>query len=288
MTEDDWLVSTAPTPMVEFLRSTGKAGDRRLLLFGAACCRRLLAFFPNGAIRRAAECGERHADGQAAPGERSEAEKALAPQPGPRRGLPRALTATQAAIGQGTWMGTEDAPWPVPPDRRGAEEWALRAARLLVAACGVRQVRQVRLVPRVAGHALGAMWLAANDRYQVLRCPGGEEVRVARATWEAAEAARTAEQTAQAALLRDIFANPFRPPAALASALLTLDVPALARGAYEDRLLPSGRLDPGRLAALADAVEAAGCTDEELLEHLRGDGPHCRGCWPVDLLLGRH
>jgi hypothetical protein len=60
---------------------------------------------------------------------------------------------------------------------------------------------------------------------------------------------------------------------------------ALAEAAYEDRLLPIGHLDPARLAVLADALEEAGAVGE-VLEHLRGPGPHVRGCYLLDLLLG--
>jgi hypothetical protein len=42
-----------------------------------------------------------------------------------------------------------------------------------------------------------------------------------------------------------------------------------------------------RLPVLADALEEAGCTDADILSHLRGPGPHVRGCWVVDLLLGK-
>jgi hypothetical protein len=42
-----------------------------------------------------------------------------------------------------------------------------------------------------------------------------------------------------------------------------------------------------RLPHLADALEHAGCTDAELLGHLRSPGPHVRGCWAVDLVLGK-
>ena len=38
---------------------------------------------------------------------------------------------------------------------------------------------------------------------------------------------------------------------------------------------------------LADALQDAGCTNEDVLTHCRGDGPHVRGCWVVDLLLGK-
>ena len=41
------------------------------------------------------------------------------------------------------------------------------------------------------------------------------------------------------------------------------------------------------LPVLADALEEAGCDDGELLKHLRGPGPHARGCWAVDWLAGR-
>jgi hypothetical protein len=42
-----------------------------------------------------------------------------------------------------------------------------------------------------------------------------------------------------------------------------------------------------RLPILADALEDAGCDDGDLLAHLRGDGPHVRGCWALDLVLER-
>jgi hypothetical protein len=61
----------------------------------------------------------------------------------------------------------------------------------------------------------------------------------------------------------------------------------LAEAVYEDRQLPSGHLDNHRLAVLADALEDAGCTDVDIFEHCRGTGPHVRGCWVVDLLLGK-
>jgi hypothetical protein len=86
--------------------------------------------------------------------------------------------------------------------------------------------------------------------------------------------------------LRDIFGNPFR-PSAIDSAWLTPDVTSLANAAYEQRCLPSGGLDTDRLAVLADALEEAGCTDGEMLAHLRSPGPHVRGCWAVDLVLGK-
>jgi hypothetical protein len=46
-------------------------------------------------------------------------------------------------------------------------------------------------------------------------------------------------------------------------------------------------LQPDRLGVLADSLEDAGCTDDTLLGHLRSTGPHVRGCWAVDLVLGK-
>jgi hypothetical protein len=92
------------------------------------------------------------------------------------------------------------------------------------------------------------------------------------------------------ATMRDIFGNPFRPAPAVDLAWLAWRggvLRELARAAYENRRLPEGALDPARLAALADALEDAGCTDAELLGHLRGPGSHVRGCWAVDLVLGK-
>jgi hypothetical protein len=63
----------------------------------------------------------------------------------------------------------------------------------------------------------------------------------------------------------------------------------LAQPSYEARSLPEGTMDPARLAVLADALEDAGCEDAEILEHLRRqETVHVRGCWPVDLVLGRN
>jgi hypothetical protein len=63
-------------------------------------------------------------------------------------------------------------------------------------------------------------------------------------------------------------------------------VTSLATAAYDERILPSGELDPARLAVLSDALEEAGCDDPDILNHLRSSGPHVRGCWAVDLILG--
>src|SRR5262249_39641951 len=99
-------------------------------------------------------------------------------------------------------------------------------------------------------------------------------------------AGQAAGQQPQAALLRDLFGNPFR-PVTLDPGWQTPQVVALAQDAYDNRTLPAGMLDAARLAVLADALEEAGCTDAGIVGHLRGPGPHYRGCWVVDMLLGK-
>jgi hypothetical protein len=111
------------------------------------------------------------------------------------------------------------------------------------------------------------------------------------AAWiEMRETAASRERVAHTTLIRDVFGNPFRPVPAVDPACLARQggaVTQLALMANEDRRLPEGTLDPARLALVADALEDAGCADAELHDHLRSLGPHVRGCWAVDLLLGK-
>jgi hypothetical protein len=118
---------------------------------------------------------------------------------------------------------------------------------------------------------------------------------LAQQAWDASQQAECTirwmpAKAAQATLLREIVGDLFR-PAFLDPAWLTWNgglIRQLAEAAYEKRQLPSGRLDPVRLAVLADALEEAGCTDMEILGHLRLPGAvHVRGCHIVDLLLAK-
>lgn len=87
------------------------------------------------------------------------------------------------------------------------------------------------------------------------------------------------EAQAQATLLRDVFGNPFR-CVTFSPEWRTSTAVALARGMYEAR-------DFSAMPILADSLQDAGCEDEQLLGHCRGPGPHVRGCWVVDLVLGK-
>jgi hypothetical protein len=93
------------------------------------------------------------------------------------------------------------------------------------------------------------------------------------------------DQQDLAELVREIFGNPFHRLEPLGISSST--VAALAREAYEARDPAIGALDPARLAVLADAAEEAGLRRADVLVHLREDRPHVRGCWALDLILGR-
>jgi hypothetical protein len=135
------------------------------------------------------------------------------------------------------------------------------AVRAVTAGCG--------------GAAWAAAWNVVSDARLALHLASGE--------------GEADESQVQAALLRDIIRNPFRPllvdPAWLRWKGGTVRL--LAEAAYQVRRLPEGTLRPGHLAILADALEESGCAEPELAAHLRAPGPHVRGCWAVDALTAR-
>jgi hypothetical protein len=90
------------------------------------------------------------------------------------------------------------------------------------------------------------------------------------------------DQPAQVKLIRDVYGNPFRRVTADAIWLAWNEgtVMKLAQAIYEENAFD-------RMPILADALEDAGCDNVDILEHCRGPGPHVRGCWVLDLLLGK-
>jgi hypothetical protein len=92
--------------------------------------------------------------------------------------------------------------------------------------------------------------------------------------------ASTAELAIQCQILRDIFGNPFR-SVAFDSNWCTSTTVTLARQMYDSRGFSA-------MPILADALEDAGCGSADILDHCRAaDGVHVRGCWVVDLVLGK-
>lgn len=88
---------------------------------------------------------------------------------------------------------------------------------------------------------------------------------------DAVTAVHRAELAHQAALVREIFSNPFR-PVTFSPAWRTGTALTLARQMYESREFSA-------MPILADALQDAGCDSDEVLSHCRGSGPHVRGCW---------
>jgi hypothetical protein len=95
--------------------------------------------------------------------------------------------------------------------------------------------------------------------------------------------ARPQELDFHVALLHEVFGPlPFR-PVAIDPIWLRWNwgtVPAIAGHVYDDRVFQD-------LPILADALTDAGCDNQEMIDHCRSGGPHVRGCWVVDLLLGK-
>lgn len=123
--------------------------------------------------------------------------------------------------------------------------------------------------------------------------------------WSAATAARAADagqsrnatqamRRKQADLLREVFGNPFAErtvvPAWMSTGGSTIFPGYMIRVSETAKALADGiQADQAfeRLPILADAMEEAGCTDTDFLAHLREPGHHVRGCWALDLVLGK-
>ena len=86
-----------------------------------------------------------------------------------------------------------------------------------------------------------------------------------------------------APVMRPLFLEHFgdvRQPISCDPSWRTETVVLLAQGMYDSR-------DFSAMPILADALQDAGCDNTEILDHCRGPGPHVRGCWVVDLILGK-
>ena len=92
-------------------------------------------------------------------------------------------------------------------------------------------------------------------------------------------AVKRIEAAFQAELLRDVF-GPLARPLPFHTAWLTDEVRAIAQSTYDNQ-------NYAAMPKLADALERAGCRNEAVLGHCRGTSPHVRGCWVIDLLLGK-
>jgi hypothetical protein len=233
--------------MLAFLHASGRARERKLRLFAAACCRRIWHLLTDERSHRAVEVAERFADGVDHPEER---------------------------------------------ELLHARAWGVIADLDDLLGCGVAASPAWKPAMYAATAAMHAAGLA-GDGHDPIGAAAGFAVLAAGHDGQANSAFAAVEgieREVQGVVLRDILGNPFKPPPVIDPCWLQGNdglIVKLALAVYEHRLLLSGELDPARLSVLADALLDAGCTDAELLGHLRSEGPHYRGCHVVDLLTGR-
>ena len=135
---------------------------------------------------------------------------------------------------------------------------------------------------QAAGLALSAVVTCIHDQGNRLAqttswyCSGAAS---AEAPTDRQDARSDIEVRAHCNLIRELFGNPFR-PVTFAPEWRTFTAVALAQQMYESR-------DFSAMPILADALQDAGCDSGDVLDHCRGAGPHVRGCWVVDMLLGK-
>jgi hypothetical protein len=144
----------------------------------------------------------------------------------------------------------------------------------------VKELNSVTTPGEFAAAAVARPRLVPHWVAQLARTASADAV--ARAGWVTYREALHAETRNQAILLREVLGNPFCPIAVDPAWLAANDgaVRQLAESIYEERAFD-------RLPILADALEDAGCAVAEVLDHCRTGGEHVRGCWVVDLILGR-
>jgi hypothetical protein len=248
MTEAEWLACTDSQPMLAFL--WGKACARKLRLFAVACCRRIARLLPGQESSEAVLVLEGLADGNASPEQVNGAMAYAARRAGEAMGRTRDMV---------TFHAFKTVEFALYDARSASDDLQMGMADV---------TRLIRQVARPFPEQTAAMAVAD----------------AASGVWksDAWKAAFIAEGAAQAGLLRCIFGNPFR-SVTLDPAWLSwhggLPV-SIARRMYDSR-------DFSDMPVLADALEEAGCRDAEILGHCRSGGEHVRGCWVVDLLLGK-
>lgn len=294
MDEREWLAGNDPREMLTHLRPSGLAGtasrvsDRKLRLWACACCRQVWHLLTDDRSRLAVEAAEAFVDSPTYTEEliflHGEAVRACEQS---RRSFETELAWRCAARIEAL---TENAGLPrwfsVSTKHAAAQASALR--------CIVGNPFSVPLRWSdgqlcSVSHAHHGMSLSVTEYLD----PVSWLTPTALALAEAAYAERAAVQC----------------PACKGEGLKRIDSIEAGRPlgdcpAYRGEGTFAGALDPERLLILADRLEEDGCVGElcdclnewcppghrrphPLLAHLRGKGPHWRGCWATDLILGK-
>jgi hypothetical protein len=246
MNHAEWLRSANPGPMLEHVVSMGS--DRKHRLFACACCRRVWPRLNREVARIGVETIERYADGMASQDEL------------------RAVSQQNKSYGRAHYERYERLL--TDPDARAEAEQAFASSQEGFAVHGAAEAGRDSCYPPVSDYTVA---LAVPDG---LGWPAGGDTDTAGER----EYYVRAERRVHAEFLRDIFGDPFR-RVALRAEWRTPDVLALGRVIYDERAFDL-------MPILADALQDGGCHYADVLGHCRGPGPHVRGCWVVDLVLG--
>jgi hypothetical protein len=246
--EAEWLTCTDPLMMFEFVR--GKVSDRKLRLYLCGGCRQIAHLFFRPESITAVEVAERFADGEASLEELDRAE----------------WDAESPTFGYEFEKEgfSYSSPYKMKVVPRLVEMGALPESALSGGEWQVEEAVRLRLLAA-----------AALAEYCAVSSPSDSDwgfEYVSRVDWPGRW------------LFDCVFGNPFR-SVALDPAWLGWNdgcIVKLAKVIYHERAFSTERM-----GVLADALEDAGCADRFVLGHLRGPGPHVRGCFVVDLILAK-
>jgi hypothetical protein len=263
VTEAEWQACHEPSRMIQYLEVQQKSTPRKLRLFGVACFRRLEEFHTNHDIRRMVETAEaysdRHVGYHVLRSAKRKAER-LSQQLQITADSPRGECILAHLAVAATWLTASDTSFRTDPQFNRLIPGGYHAA----AAGYISSATQ--------SAAFYTRYEGADALAQVLQRDAGYAAASAEFIWQT-------EDEAQSQLLHDIIGNPFC-SAAVDPRWHTSSVLGLARAMYDSR-------DFVAMPILADALEEAGCDNADVLTHCRGSGPHVRGCWVVDLILGK-
>jgi hypothetical protein len=263
MTDAEWLTSSNPKELLSTLLP--RASGESLRSLACHCCRRIFERYTADWADRVFQRETGYSGGYVGPSQ-WRPDVLLAAIDAAEGFIEKRVTAEQlqsaeqSARAVSTEQGFASASYRLGDSATGAEYevgyvgWKCSDA---VAFCCAQDIRgSVTACLSNAAESLSSGWIDFPNDYSV-----------------------AAERRVQATLIRDIFGNPFRPvtfsPAWRTDAVLTL-----ARQMYDSR-------DFSAMPILADALQDAGCDNEDILNHCRSDGPHVRGCWVADLVLGK-
>lgn len=282
MTEAEWSACTNAHELLAVV--WGRADERSRRLFIVACCRRIDDLLVDERSRRAVEVASRRAEGRATEREMAAASAGADAVVAECRAEYASLAEEIEILAAASARCVEAAK----TSEEAAMELYLREYRPSVRlATWERRLAVARAAAASLAWDLGEAAHDAGRRMEVEAV--GSDLLANRAddcdwcaVWASMAAAEAAERRAHCDILRDLFGDRPSPPAAdLGPAWMSWNegfIPQFAEAVYETEEFEN-------LPVLADALEAAGCSDAAILGHLRRPEPHWRGCWALGRLI---